>query len=75
VVAVRLDDADLVGPDVLIYAKLINVSDGGMGVVECRTRFDVEAGSVRAAPSRPDSSKSGGKYTRSFTCEVSVKVA
>jgi hypothetical protein len=75
VVTVRLDDAYLVGPNVLIYTKFVNVSDGGRGVVECRTRFGVDAGSARPAQPRLELSKSGIEYTRSFSCEVSVKIA
>ena len=56
-----LDDAYLVGPNVLIYTKFVNVSDGGRGVVECRTRFGVDAGRARPAQPRSELSKSGSK--------------
>jgi len=75
VVTVRLDDPNLVGPNALIYTKFINVSDGSRGIVECRTRFDVDAGRARPAQPRPEWSGSGTSYTRSFSCEVSVKIA
>jgi hypothetical protein len=34
VVAVRLDDAHLIGTNFLIHAKFVYVSDGGRGVCE-----------------------------------------
>ncbi|MFB6272111.1 MAG: hypothetical protein ABEL51_04355 [Salinibacter sp.] len=73
-VTVGFDDANLVGVNFLIYAKFVDVSDGRVG------RFLREEFGMREKLCLRESDldlqiRSSIFYTRSSSCEVSVKVA